>query len=60
MFAEIFKFIGETLFGWLLFKERGYAKQEHPDDSIITGPEDASAQRIIDRSKDPTDCGPSK
>lgn len=36
---------------WLLYKGRGKAQQNNPNDPPITGPEDASAQRLIDLYK---------
>jgi len=39
---------------WLVYKHRGRARPDDPNDEnppVVTGPEDALAQRLIDLSK---------
>jgi len=36
---------------WLVYKHRGRVQPDGPDSKVITGPEDATAQRQIDRTK---------
>ncbi len=50
---SLFKFIFEITRDWLLYKHRGFAQPDHPDQEnhpLINNANDAQAQRIIDEA----------